>query len=353
MLTQKQLTSIAITAIITKMLITFPTTVFHYCGNSAWLAGVYVTLVAVGIFALVRKCYTVNKNVITLAQKVGGIGFRILIGIVVFLVLAVNVIPLMRTFPEIIKLVLLQKTYIEIIGIIFVITIFFCASCGIVGIARVIEIFIPIGGIVFAGFLIMILPQIHIDYILPILGKGIKSIFIDGLSCLSIFADILLLNILIPNTKTLDNYRKSGTNGIIIGGICAVFIFLAYGFCYVYPATEQFVIPIYQMERLINLSDFFSRLESLFRFVWSIMILLYTALYVAVLSEVWAQTFALPHSKPLIAPIIVTLVGVSMVPQSLGDMVFWEAQINKWIYIPALLLPVVLVGAYKMFHVKH
>lgn len=353
MITQKQLTSIAIIAFVTKMLVTFPTTIFRLCGNAAWLAGIYVTLVAVGIFALIRRIYTVKENVITVAEKTGGTPLRIITGLIVFAVLGLNAIGLMRTFPEIIKLVLLQKTYVEIIGTTFAIALLFCAACGAEGIARVIEIFIPIGGIVFAGFLLMIMPQVHIDYLFPVFGKGLKSIFTDGLSALSIFTDILMLNILIPRTKVLENYKKSGTNGIIIGGICSVLIFLAYGMCYVYPASGDFVIPIYQMERLINLSDFFSRLESLFRFVWSIMILLYSSLYIAILSEIWAQTFRLPHSKPLIAPIIISLVGFAIIPQSLGDMVVLEETINRWIYIPALILPLIIVGAYKLFHVKH
>lgn len=353
MITRKQLTSVAITAFVTKMLITFPTTVFRLSGNAAWLVGIYVTLVAVGVFALIRRVYTVNSNVITLAEKTGGKSLRIVIGLVVFVTLAANAVGLMRIFPEIIKLVLLQKTYIEIISAAFVIALIFSAACGIEGIVRVIEMFIPIAGIIFGAFLLMIIPQVHIDYIFPIFGNGTKAIFIDGLSALSIFTDILMLNILIPRTKELENYKKSGTRGIIIGGICSVLIFLAYGVCYVYPATGDFVVPIYQMERLINLSDFFSRLESLFRFVWSIIILLYSSLYVAVLSEVWAQTFQLPHSKPLIAPITISLAGISIIPQSLGDMVIWETVINKWVYIPALTLPLLAIGLYKMFHVKH
>lgn len=353
MITQKQLTSVAIIAFVTKMLVTFPTTIFKFCGNAAWLAGIYATFVAVGVFAIIRRFYTVNANVITVAEKTGGAFLRIITGLTVFAVLGLNVISLMRTFPEIIKLVLLQKTYVEVIGVAFAVTLLFCASCGVEGIVRVIEIFIPIGGIVFAGFFLMIMPQVHTDYLFPVLGNGAKSIFTDGLSVLGIFTDILMLNVLIPRTKELDNYKKSGTNGIIIGGICAVLIFLAYGMCYVYPASGEFVIPIYQMERLINLSDFFSRLESLFRFVWSIILLLYSSLYIAVLSEVWAQTFRLSHSKPLIAPIIITLIGVSVVPPSLGDMVALEAVLNRYIYIPAFVLPLLIAGSYKMFHVKH
>ena len=66
MITRKQLTSVAVTAFVTKMLVTFPTSIFRLCGNAAWLVGIYVTLVAVGFFAIIRRIYTSNANVITI-----------------------------------------------------------------------------------------------------------------------------------------------------------------------------------------------------------------------------------------------------------------------------------------------
>jgi hypothetical protein len=40
------------------------------------------------------------------------------------------------------------------------------------------------------------------------------------------------------------------------------------------------------------------------------------------------------------------LVGAALIPQSLNDITFWECIINKWIYIPAFLIPIA-VGAIK------
>ncbi len=355
MLTQKQLLSVAINAIAVKMFITFPGTMFKVAGNSVWLASLLVTMIAAGVFALTRRLYPARENIITLSEKAFGSTGRVITGVLVFITLFINLLPIVREFPEIIKLVLLQKTYVEIITTALVIALIFSASLGITAVVRVIEIFIPISGLVFLAFLLMLLPNTHINYILPFLGNGIKSIMIGGLSIMSIFTDVLTLNILIPKAQALDCYRKSGTRGIIIGGIVATLIFLFYGLCYVYPASAHFLVPIYQLERLINLSTFFSRLEALYRFVWSIMILLYLSVELGILSEVWCETFRLPHSKPLIAPIMLTLTGFSWLPKTLEAMIGWEIVINRYIYIPALLLPlgVAIMYKIKMFHVKH
>lgn len=354
MITRKQLTTMAINAIVVKMLVTFPRTLFEYCANTAWIACMFFSVVAWLLFLTVQNLYKSDANVIGTAEKIGGSGLRVCTGLLVFAVLGANIIGIFRTFPEIIRLVLLQKTYVEIIVTVFVLCIIFGAMCGIEAIARVTEIFIPVAGVIFAVFLLMLLPEMNIDYLFPILGNGIYSIAVKGISCMSLFTDLLLINILIPYAKTLDCYKKSGSRSIIIGGVCAVSIFLAYGLCYVYPASRNFIVPIYQLERLIHLSDFFSRLEAVFQFIWSIAIILYIALYAAVLSEVWRESFALKHSKPLIAPVVLVIAGVSMLPDSLNSMIYIEQIINKFIFIPAFLLPLI-VGAIhkaKMFHVK-
>ena len=50
MLTNKQLSSIIINAIVVKVIMTFPRDMFAYCGNAAWIAGIYTTAVAFCLF---------------------------------------------------------------------------------------------------------------------------------------------------------------------------------------------------------------------------------------------------------------------------------------------------------------
>ena len=160
MLTKKQLSSVMINAIILKMIMTFPRNIFMICANSAWMAGIVSTAVALGLFCLIKQLYCAKSNVIDISYKLGGVPLRIITGLAVFLVLSLNFISIMRIFPEIIHLVLLQKTYVEFIAMVFIIAVIFGSWCGIEAIARVHQIFIPIAGIVFAAFIIMLLPDI-------------------------------------------------------------------------------------------------------------------------------------------------------------------------------------------------
>lgn len=354
MITRKQLCLAAVNAIVVRVLVTFPSAIFEYCGNAAWISCLTAVFVALALFGVIRRVYVSNENVIMTAEKLGGVGARIAVGLAVFVCLACNIMGLVRAFPEIIRLVLLQKTYTEVIMVVFFGILLFGASCGIQANMRVIEIFIPVAAVVFAAFILMLIPNLNIEYIFPILGNGAGEVFGKGMSVLSIFTDLLALNVLLPYTRELDNYRKSGTKAIIIGGICAFLIFLAYSLCFAYPTSARFIVPVYQLERLINFGDFFSRLEAVFQFIWSIAILLHCTLYGAILSEIWKETFNLRHSRPIIAPILLLLIGISIIPRSFNDLILLVRSINLWLFIPSFAIPII-IGVWhkiKLFHVK-
>ena len=346
---KKQLTLITANAITVKMLMTYPRAFILISGNAAWIISLYCTLIAAALFMLIRRFYGINKNVIEIADDTGGAWLRIVTGIAVFVLMALNLMSLIRIFPEIIKLVLLQKTYVELIGLAFLAVLVLGARCGIESIGRVHGIFIPIAGVIFLIFILLLIPEFNTEAAAPILGKGVFSVFGEGISGLSLFSDLLLLNLLLPHSENLDAYKKSGTKGIIFGGLCASVIVGAYCLSYVYPVSEIFYIPVYQLERLINLSSFFSRFEAVFQFIWTISIMLYGSLYFAVLADVWKLTFRLKESAPLLSPIAVLLVGAAMFSKSMSDMVDVEFSIMKWIYIPALFIPLIfgIVSKYK------
>ncbi len=341
MLTQKQLTTISINTIAVKMLLTYPRVLVMMCGNAAWINMIYCTALAVMIFGAIRLVYNSNKNLIDVAEDIGGNVLRISVCVLIFAVMSINIVGLIRIFPEIIKLVLLQNTYEEVIGIVFVAALVLGAMCGIDSIGRVHEIFVPVAGIIFGIFILLLIPGFNIESIMPILGKGVFNIFIEGISGLSVFSDILLLNMLISHTKSLDNYKRAGTKSIVIGGLCAVLITAAYCLSYVYPASENFLIPVYQLERMIYLSNFFSRFEAVFQFIWTISILLYGSVYFAVLTEVWEKGFRIRSSKIVLCAISILLIGASVFPRSLGATAEWETVITRWTYIPVFLLPII------------
>ena len=352
MLTRKQISSITVNAIAVKLLITFPHTIIEVCKTAAWLAAVYCSFLIFLIFLATVRLYHSDRNVIGLAEKLGGIPLRIVTGMIVFLSLFANYFTLVRIFPEVVRLVLLQTTYVELIGLLFAVCTIFGAYCGPEAIARITEMLLPSNGFTFAAFILLLIPTMNTENIFPLLGSGAHDIFLGSIPFLSVFSDLLLLNLLIPYMKDRSDYRRAGIRTAIFGGMVASLVITAYCFSYVYPITKMYLLPVYQLERLIHLGSFFSRLEAVFQFIWSIAIMLYASLYLFVLAEVWKETFGLKTSKPLLAPIMLSAAGAAFIPADLSAAAAVEAFIGNWLYIPALGLPLIFGLITKMFHVK-
>ena len=345
MLQRKKITSLIINAIIIKMLLTYPRNFVLNSGNAAWIQILYDLFITLLIFWVIASSYKSKKNIITLAEECGGKFFKTVIGIILLLILSSNLLSIVRIFPETIKIILLQESKVEALLIIFAIVTIIGAYTGIESIATIHFLFLPIAGIVMVSFLLLLLPYYKADNLFPILGNGTKSIFFSGINSLSLFSDIILLNILMPFFENYSEFKKTGYRSIWIGGIAAFIIMLAYCSVYPYPESRDFILPIYQLTRMIHLSSFFSRFETFFQFVWSILIMLYASFYICIICFVFKQTFSLEFHKPLIASIVIIIFGISLAPASLMEFMELEKIIDLIIYPFAFFLPILFIGA--------
>lgn len=345
MLQKKKLTSLIINAIAVKMLLTYPRNIVLNSGNAAWIQILYNFALTVLIFMVTAVSYRGKKNVIEVADLCGGKCLKIITGIIVFTVLTANLIMIIRIFPETIKTILLQESKMEVLLIVFAIAAAIGAYMGIESIATVHYLFLPIAGAVMLSFLLLLIPYYRAENLLPVLGNGAKSIFFSGINSMSVFSDIILLNIYLPYMENYSEYKKSGLRAIVIGGIIAFLITISYCSVYPYPSSKNFIFPVYQLTRMIHLSSFFSRFETFFQFMWSILILLYTSFYIYTLCYVWQITFNLKFHKPLIVPIVISLFSAALIPNSIMTFINNEKIIYYIIYPFAFLLPLIFAAA--------
>ena len=347
MLQNKHFAALVINVILVKVLLTFPKTVVENSGNAAWIQVLYNSLAALLFFYAVMKIYNRKKNIIEIAQINGGKILKLIAGVLVICVLTVNVVPIIRIFPEAVKTVLLQETNTEFIVIALAVTSALGAYIGIEAIARISRMFLPVAGFVFLSFMFLLIPDYKIENITPILGNGAGSIFIKGFNTLSLFSDLIVLNLLIPYTENLDVVRRYGRFAIIISGAVAVITTALYCLCFSYPASRNFIIPVYQMARLVNISSFFSRFEAFFEFVWSILVFLYTATYLYMISYSIQITLSLKYIKPLILPVTLIVFIISLLPQSVMEMMKWDHMVGGFSYIPAFALMLIFGRVWK------
>lgn len=313
-LNSRELTSVLINLLTVKMLFTYPRYLVERMENGAWLSIVLWGIVALGIFWLTQYVYlkTERMTILMQAELLGGKVLKAVTGISIIILMMFNIAPMVRAFPEAIKTVLLQNTSMLVIISILATGVAIGARFGIEPLARVAAIFLPIASAFIVFFFVTLIPYYKISNLFPF---SLTKVTIGGTSALSVFADVFVLNLLLPYVKDMKTVRKSGFAALILSGIAGFLIVLAYCLTYLYPASARFIVPMYQLARNLRIGTYFQRLESIFEFIWSISIFIYTSVYVFVMCDVFRQSFSLKHYRPLVFPILMVLLRL----------VFWES----------------------------
>ncbi len=345
MLSKQELTSILINLICAKLLLSYPRRIIQNSASAAWIQMIYVTLIVLGIFLLTIYTYRQKKTVIELAFSLTGKYGRIIVGVLCFFLLGINFISVFRIFCESVKIVLLQNTDVDLILAIFILICAIGAYLGIKPVARITYIVLPVAGLIFGAFLLLLITDYNSQNIAPLFGTGPKKLLLNGINGSFVFSDIIALNLLLGHAESIDIAKKVGARSIIISGIVGTLICFAYCLIFPYPTSKEFIMPVYQLSRFINTSSFFNRFEAFFQFTWSILIMLYGAVYMYLLCFSWQSAFSLKHLKPLIFPVSVLIASVALLPDSMMDFMSAFESVEVYIYPVALLLPIVIGGA--------
>ncbi len=345
---QKQLTLVLVNLLIVKMIFSFPRLLFKTSGNAAWLQGIYITLLAYILLeaSLVFLRRTKNRSILQLSELIGRQPLKIIVCIIIVAIFSINVSSGMRTFAESVKLILLPDTKIEYIMLFFAAVIAFGSYCGFGALSVINAIFMPFCLFFLAILSISLIQNYNINNILPIFGKGTNEIFLSGLKELYCFSDLLALNLLLPYCSDIGEIKKGARRGVLIAGTVIVLLCLAYGMIFPYPYSTEFMLPTYQLTRLVRAGEYFQRFEALFEFIWSIAQLLYSSIYIYLICRTISDTFKLRYSKALIPCVTAILAILSSEPSSITELSDFSGRMMQF-YAPfAFLLPIIIPAIY-------
>lgn len=347
-LNKRQIRSILINLICVKLLFMYPRGLTQNSGSAAWIQVIYVSLIALILFSVSMKLYEKIglKSVLALGEELGGKPLKIIVGVFSAWIFSLCIATTVRSFPEVIKMVLLPVTPIEIILLVFGAAIVIGSRCGLVSLAKIHEIFLPVAAVIVLLFLGFLMPEINLDYIFPILGTGVKNIFLSGINALDIFGDIFALNFLFSYCKSFEDAKTAGYQAILVSSAFAIVSSFLFAATYAYPVSENFLFPFYQMARLIQIGEFFQRMEAFFEFMWSISILLYSSFYLYLICNILRETFFLQYHEPLLIPVLSIIMSVSFLAGDMREMLSNYSWVGDVIYMTAFFLPILLELCY-------
>ena len=346
-LTSRDLSSIIINLIAAKMLFTYPRYLVQKCENAAWIPILIFGAAAFGIYYLTQRLYakTGRTSILSQAEALGGKWLKALVGIVLIIILFADISPMIRACPEAVKTALLQNSNMLMIVFVLAIGIFAGTYNGIEALGKAAALFLPVAGIFMFGFFLMLIPSYDFNNLFPI---SITGSIVKGSSALSVFSDIIVINILLPYCEDSSTMKKAGLSAIVIGGIVGFLITFAYCLVYPYPVSSSFIVPMYQLARMVNIGTFFQRLEAAFEFVWTISSMFYASVYLFVICEIFRRCFNLKNYRPLIFPMLIILIRIVFTRQNYSETLRDAFNNMSMIYPVLYILPLIIGLAYMI-----
>lgn len=335
-------------SVMARIFLAFPRSLLEVAGPAAWisvLAGLVFSLLQVCLFVLILRPHP-QKNIVDITGEALGkaAGSAVNVVYVAYFILVAAVY--LRPFSEALLLSALPRTPISVISITFLSACMVGAYVGVEAMARAARITYPfvLGGV---GLLLLgVSPQWESSNLFPLLGTGPVNVFITGGFLSGQISEIFLAAVIVQSIHGPALFGKIVSRAMVMGFLLLAMLEVVAVLTVTYHSAVEYTIPFYDISRLIYLSRFFQRVESIFIIIWVFIGMVKVALSLYAASAVLARTLRLPDNRPLLWSLAMIVLVTSLLPPDLPSIFSLEREwLRRYTWIPTIALPGLVLAA--------
>lgn len=316
----RQLLFILITVIISTADIFLPAIVAQLSGRDAWISVLLATVEAlvVAAVAVALSLRFPNKTFVQISQIVLGrwpgwfLALFFIAGF--YFIFTVNTVAQLGI---ILRAAFMPFTPILVFNAVIVAVAAYAVYHGIETIARLTELLMPVGIGVLLLVGLMILPEVNLEYYLPILENGVSPVLTGSLRMLPFLGEVVIIMMLMPYVNQPQKAAGIVFLALVLLGLLFLVGVLAIG---VFGARQTTILtfPALDMVRYIEIGEFLEHLDAIVMTVWisGIYIKITVSYYITCIGI--AQLANLNRYQKLIVPIGIIIASASIA--WLGDM---------------------------------
>lgn len=297
--------------IIATAILTVPSITAKYAKKDLWLSPIWASIIGfitVIIVIQLSKRFP-RQSFFQICEHTIGTLTTKLLGLLYFSFFLIASGQITRTYAEFIKLFYI-KTPVSVIMITMLLLSAFTVIAGIEVIGRVAQIFFPI--FVFSVFIIifLLLPQLEPSNIFPILENGLLPSLKGAMIPQVWFGELFLIVFLLPSL--------SDSKGMKWGILTVLFILVTFIITNITVLfilnqnTEFYIYPFLSATQLVNLGDFIESIDPIIIAIWILGTFIKITVFYYVTILTMAQWLKLSDYKPIVWPIGILIVEVSL-----------------------------------------
>lgn len=328
-----------------KIFITFPNTIVSYGGNVSWLIILLSGCLALILFSFILRFLSKfgGNSFPESAENIAGPYLGTIIVLAVLLPWLIDVAMTLRKFSEMMVIIALPETPISVMAITFITASSIAAYLGVNTIARAAYLSFPLslGAVLF--IIILTYPAWNLDWLFPLLGKGLDHVIKYGILRSSDYGELNLLYA-IPLIFYSQQIKRIGYKSIVLTMLIFLIVIITYLLTFPAVVGEEPYLPLYMMARGVYLGRFLQRIEAVFVLFWVINGYLWISTGIYGFSRILCDLLRLPDYRPLILPTGILIFAISFIPANLPDVVLLSVYTyREYSFISAFGIPALLL----------
>lgn len=297
---------------------TTPTLLFQSGKEAAWMVALIAGITAAIPTLILIKVISIHKNLglMDIVEKLMGKKMNFIIGMLIFYELILSSASNSRSYVDILSDIYYQRSSPILLFVILVGTSYMIAKHGLEGIGRTAWVMFPYVSIAFYGFVILLVNQMHTEFLFPIGGSGIKAILKGSFTGSTIYVELIILTIFVPNIRDLKAFKVGGILGLAYSIFLVTTGCLIYQMVFDYPPTVVINYPFHTAARLIYMGRFVGNLEAFFLLFWIVSALLRYSFFVYATAAYFSYSLGIKNIKPMLLPCAALMLVIGMIPEN-------------------------------------
>lgn len=265
---------------ISHLVLTLPKTIIGTQGNGSILNILYVSVLALFFIFILTKLYKNFKglDILDISNFVFGNFFKFIFGLTFIIYFSFIASLLIRNVSENIKTMYFPNTTIPFIMLFILLAAGFINKLGIKTVIKCNLIIVPC----ISALLLLLFSVNTVNFvpqrIYPIMGYGVKNLFINGSSNIYAFGSIAFLLFIMPLLKGYEKFNKISYWYIGLSSLLTLLVIASLQLTFPLEIASGSNIPIYIQTRQITLGTFIQRTDVFFVLVWILTLLSYLSI---------------------------------------------------------------------------
>lgn len=290
--------------IIATAILIVPAITARHAKQDMWLSPFWASLIGFLIVYIAIQLHQLypQKTLIEYSEEILGKFLGKVVGLVfLFFYLHTSGIIIREYGEFVVGNFLLHTPLVFVMGSMILVCSFAVRS-GVEVIARLAEIIVPVVIILILANIALLIPDMEVENIFPIMGKGIMPSLRGAIIPQGWFAEFLLIAFLLPYVADHHKGKKWGMISVTTVMLTLSFINIAVLFV-LGGITSRFIYPAFSAVRYISIADFLEHIEAVVMSLWVAGVFVKIAVFYYALVLGMAQWLNLSDYRLIVFPI--------------------------------------------------